>query len=732
MEGVLFGWRMGVMSMNENIRKYEHQRARIFLGLAVAWTIVVAGSLILNIWQVRRNTVDAARIQARIAHEKDVLYRRWNAGHGGVYVPVTEETLPNPYLSELPERDISTSSDQQLTLMNPAYMTRQVHELQLDVVGLRGHITSLNPVRPQNAADEWETEALQAFERGELEISSVEMLEGQEYMRLMRPLVTEEGCLKCHATQGYQEGDIRGGISVSVPMAPLWEIERGQMLALWAGHIPLWLLGLGGIYWVGRRLVRGEQSRQKAELALVESEASFRAVVEDQTEFISRWKTDGTLTFVNQRYADLFGKSPEELINTSFFPLISKESLAKIKQRIKNLSPEQPTFTEEYHSRDGRCYQWTERGVFDEEGKLIEVQSVGRDVTEQKTAQEALKQSELRAQLLKDIIIAANTADSSEQILELALEKVAQYTGWPVGHVYEPAADGTGDMAPANIWYLENPGECKAFQAVTAATRFAPGVGLPGRSFSSKQATWIENICIDPNFFRAQQARELGLHGAFGFPVIVDGEVVAVLEFFSAEPKMYDELLLDLVDQIGTQIGSVVKRRLLDEVLAQSEEKYRAIVQDQADFLVRFLPDTTRVFANERYVEYSGKSLSDLIGKKIADEVPESDRPRLMGKIAALTPDAPTSVDEYPKTLPDGEVRWESWTERGIFDEHGQLLEIQSTGRDITLRKLAEQEVLLQNAALEAAHNAIVISDINGTIIWVNRAFTRLTGYSRE
>ncbi len=452
-----------------------------------------------------------------------------------------------------------------------------------------------------------------------------------------------------------------------------------------------------GIMGVSRDLTE----RKKTEAALQENEARLRAVVEDQTEYISRWKPDGTLTFVNQRHAELLGKPPEELIGANFFPLISKGALKRLEQNVKTLSIEQSAATGEYESRDGRWYHWTDRGIFDEEGQLIEVQSVGRDVTEQKVAEEAYKQSELRVQLLKDSIIAVHTADSSEQILELALEKVAQYAGWPVGHVYEPADDGTGDMVPANIWYLENPGEYKAFQVVTAATRFAPGVGLPGRAFSSKQATWIENISTDPNFFRTQQARDLGMRGAFGFPVIVDGEVVAVLEFFSAEPKMYDELLLDLVDQIGTQIGSVIKRRLVDEALVKNEAKYRAIVQDQADFLVRYLPDTTRVFANERYVEYSGRPLSDLIGFKISDEVPESDRPRLMEKIAALTPDAPTSIDEYPKILPDGKIRWESWTERGIFDENGQLFEVQSTGRDITQRKLAEQELSLRIKQLD-------------------------------
>jgi len=223
--------------------------------LAVVWTVIIAASLVWNVIQVRRNTLEAARIQARAAFEKDVIYRRWNAEHGGVYALVTEETRPNPYL-KVSDRDVMTPLRKPLTLINPAYMTRQVHELAEEKYGVRGHITSLNPIRPDNAPDPWETEALRAFERGKTEDSSVEKMEGEGYMRLMRPLITEKGCLKCHAAQGYQEGDIRGGISVSVPLEPLWAISRMHVLTLVLGHVLLWLMGLAGIVLGTKRLRR--------------------------------------------------------------------------------------------------------------------------------------------------------------------------------------------------------------------------------------------------------------------------------------------------------------------------------------------------------------------------------------------------------------------------------------------------------------------------------------------
>jgi hypothetical protein len=74
-----------------------------------------------------------------------------------VYVPPTDNTLPNPYLANIPDRDVTTTSGKQLTLLNPAYMTRQVFALGEVQYGTRSHITSLNPIRPDNAADAWPT-----------------------------------------------------------------------------------------------------------------------------------------------------------------------------------------------------------------------------------------------------------------------------------------------------------------------------------------------------------------------------------------------------------------------------------------------------------------------------------------------------------------------------------------------------------------------------------------------
>jgi diguanylate cyclase (GGDEF)-like protein len=287
------------------------QLKRYFWLLLCGWTVAVAASLLWNITEVRAKLVEAARIQATLSFEKDVITRRWAAHHGGVYVPVEEDTPPNPYLAHLPERDITTASGRALTLMNPAYITRQIHEMEEKELSFRGHITSLKPINPKNAPDPWESTALKAFQEGKQEVVSLEEMHGKTYMRLIRPFVTDESCLKCHASQGDKVGDIRGGISVSIPMAPIFALMRTRIWSLSLAHLFLYLVGLSGIVLGAQQVLKSELERERAEEALqnlsitdeltgILNRRGFFTFAKQQLKIAVRAKTEMTLL-----YADL-------------------------------------------------------------------------------------------------------------------------------------------------------------------------------------------------------------------------------------------------------------------------------------------------------------------------------------------------------------------------------------------------------------------------------------------
>jgi hypothetical protein len=125
------------------------------------WTGVAAGSLWWNNHILQQQILELAKTAALGNINKDLAFRLWAASHGGVYVPPDENTPPNPYLAQVPDRDIVTTEGKRLTLMNPAYMLRQVMGENSRLFGVKGHITSLHLTNPINQPDEWEKAALE-------------------------------------------------------------------------------------------------------------------------------------------------------------------------------------------------------------------------------------------------------------------------------------------------------------------------------------------------------------------------------------------------------------------------------------------------------------------------------------------------------------------------------------------------------------------------------------------
>jgi len=151
---------------------------------------------------------------AKALFDEVVLMRRWNAHYGGVYVLKKPGDASNPYLEN---PDITDTSGNVYTLKNPATMTREVSSYAELVQRFSFHITSLRLKNPNNKPDEWENQALISFEKGKGEATEVIEKGSQYFYRFMRPLFVEESCLNCHGAQGYKVGEVRGGISVTLP-----------------------------------------------------------------------------------------------------------------------------------------------------------------------------------------------------------------------------------------------------------------------------------------------------------------------------------------------------------------------------------------------------------------------------------------------------------------------------------------------------------------------------------
>ncbi len=258
--------------MNKEIKFIK----RFFYFIIIGLTLLFGSSLVYDIQKEFDSVDELAIIEGKASYNKDLLYRRWAAMHGGVYAPITDTTPPNPYLSHIPDRDITTESGKKLTLINPAYMTRQVFEIGEKQYGIKGHITSLNPIRKENKPDDWEKKALQLFEKGESEYSSIEKIDGIKYMRFMHVMNVENSCLKCHAKQGYKVGDIRGGISCSVPMDKYNKIAFSHIFNQVSLYILLYIIIFFFTFFAYKLLLKEMIKRNTLRQTVMENEAYLK------------------------------------------------------------------------------------------------------------------------------------------------------------------------------------------------------------------------------------------------------------------------------------------------------------------------------------------------------------------------------------------------------------------------------------------------------------------------
>jgi len=293
-----------------------------------------------------------ARIEAQASYNKDLVYRRWAAEHGGVYVPISENTPPNSYLQNIPDRDVTTPSGEKLTLINPAYMTRQVYEIASRQYGVMGHITSLKPLRPENSPDRWEENALKSFESGQKTVETITLIDGKEYFRMMFPMMTETACLKCHADQGYRVADIRGGISVSVPM----HVYNDIFTELLPSHVVyygfVWFFGSASLLYARRKVSKESKA---VERALEVSERTFQMLGESEERFHKMFSEHnavmmlldpdtGDIIDANKSAIDFYGYSADDFKNMSIQQITLLSDAESAEVRAKAVCGEQSYF----------------------------------------------------------------------------------------------------------------------------------------------------------------------------------------------------------------------------------------------------------------------------------------------------------------------------------------------------------------------------------------------------
>ncbi|HEY0111810.1 MAG TPA: HWE histidine kinase domain-containing protein [Allosphingosinicella sp.] len=208
-----------------------------------------------------------------------------------------------------------------------------------------------------------------------------------------------------------------------------------------------------------------------------------------------------------------------------------------------------------------------------------------RDISRRRADEERLRRQAQEMRLLFEVTSLAAETHSTEEALRACLEAICGVTGWPVGHALVVRKGGQSELVSTSVWHEAEPGVAGLLQKATAAIRFFPGVGLPGRILETGEPIWIPNVNDNRSFAR----KGLGFEAAFGFPIKSGGRILAVLEFFARTAAEPDPSLLLTVRTLGEQVGRVLERkrteghqRLLINELNHRVKNTLAIVQSLA------------------------------------------------------------------------------------------------------------------------------------------------------
>lgn len=445
---------------------------------------------------------------------------------------------------------------------------------------------------------------------------------------------------------------------------------------------------------------RGSKTVQMVKKGIYESDECFCSFVETTDDWI--WEIDQKVvyTYVSPQVQDILGYKPEEVLGKTVLDLLPSEEKQRFTKIFCGIFAQHGPFRSfeyTFSHKSGELIVLETSGVpfFNAAGTFCGYRGINRITTKSTQREKILRQTNSYLKLLQSVTAAANETLTIENAFQVAINQVCVNTKWPAGHVYIIDKNNEDLMISTNIWYFENKEQFETLQQVTMITKINRGEGLPGRVLASGRPAWVMDLKSDTNFPRAKLVKDIGVKSCFAFPVRIGTAVNAVLEFFSIETKKPDENLLEVMANIGIQLGHVINRKLSEEALFESEERFRSVAQTASDAIISANNDGHIIFWNRGAQVMFGYGEKEIMGKPLTLLMPErfreahqkgikrvsmTEERRIIGKTVELF-GLRKDGSEFPLEL--SVSLWE--TRQGIF--------FSGIIRDIAERKQAEKKL---------------------------------------
>lgn len=346
--------------------------------------------------------------------------------------------------------------------------------------------------------------------------------------------------------------------------------------------------------------------------ALSEQEAFFSEILDDLPVMVSRFLPDGTLTYANARLCEAFGETRDALFGTSLFDRIPAEQHDRIREGIRALTPEHPQWVSENRviGPDGtfRWQRWTNRGLFDEQDRLREIQAIGEDISERSRNEDSARGILRARHALKAVNQAVTRAKTEEGLLDAACRSLVQVTGYEMAWVGLPAEDPDG-------WFhiAAHAGDDHGYLGelnVSFRDDRPEGRGPTGRAFRSGQAVAVQDLQGDAITAPWHQlAARAGLASGAAIPLKDRNRTLGTLNIYSAQACPFGEDELDLLQELADELA-------LGLVSLQAEAEART-VRDERDRLTAILdatPDFVGIADAEGNVLYHNLGAKRILG----------------------------------------------------------------------------------------------------------------------